>query len=63
MTLNKKTEGTSLYEIDWTPKGSKTRQLVYVYAKNRLEASNEMIRRHLFGKQNSITVCNVNLLH
>ncbi len=36
MALNTKAEGTQLFEIDFTPKGTKEKITVSVYAKNRL---------------------------
>lgn len=62
MLLNKKTEGTILFEIDYTPKGSKEKKTVSVYAKNRMDASNFMITNKLFGKQHEIRVASVNLM-
>ena len=62
MALNTKTEGTQLFEIDFTPKGTKERTTVSVYAKNRLDASNYLILNHIWGKQHEIRYANVNLL-
>lgn len=62
MALNTKTEGTQLFEIDFTPKGTKERTMVSVYAKNRLDASNYLILNHIWGKQHEIRYANVNLL-
>ena len=45
--LNRKFEGATLYEIDYTPKGTKTMKTVSVWAKNRLDASNYMILNHI----------------
>lgn len=62
MALNKKTEGTQLFEIDFTLKGTKERTTVYVYARNRLDASNYLILNHIWGKQHEIRCAGVNLL-
>lgn len=62
MALNTKTEGTQLFEIDFTPKGAKEKKTVSVYAKNRLDASNYLILNHIWGKQHEIRVATVNLL-
>lgn len=62
MALNKKTEGTQLFEIDFTPKGAKERTTVHVYARNRLDASSYLILNHIWGKQHEIRCANVNLL-
>lgn len=55
-TLNAKTPGTNLYEIVFTPKGTKQTTLVYVYAKNRLDASNFLIANQIWGKQHAINL-------
>ena len=52
--LNKKTEGTKLFEIVFTPKGSKEKTSLFVYAKNRLDASNYLILNHIYGKQHLV---------
>lgn len=62
MMLNKKTEGDYLFEIDFTPKGSKEMKTVYVYAKSSLEASNYLILNHMYGKQHEIRYHSSNLL-
>lgn len=62
MTLNSKFEGASLYEIDFTPKGTHNRQTLYVYARNRLDASNYLILNHIWGNQHSIRPHSSNLL-
>lgn len=62
MTLNKQTQGTQLYEIEFTPKGSKEKKLVNVYAKNRLDASNYLILNQIWGKQHNIRCASVNLM-
>lgn len=56
MILNTKTEGTELYEIEFTPKGSKTKEYKYVYARNSLDASNYLILNKIYGKQHAIRV-------
>ena len=63
--LNRKFEGATLFEIDYTPKGTKTMKTmktVKVWAKNRLDASNYMILNHIWGKQHEIRVATVNLM-
>ena len=62
MMLNKKTEGTDLYEIDFTPKGAKEMTQVYVYAKSRLDASNFLICNKIWGKQHAIRIHTSSLL-
>ena len=52
--LNRRKPGDSLLEIEFTPKGKKETVSLYVYAKDRLEASNYLILNHIWGKQNSI---------
>ena len=42
-TLNQKAKGEILFEIDFTPKGKKAIETVYVYAKDRLGASNYLV--------------------
>lgn len=54
MILNSKVKGDTLFEIDFTPKGTASRQLLHVWAKNRLAASNYLILNHIFGTQHSI---------
>jgi hypothetical protein len=61
-TLNKKTEGTELYEIEYTPKGKTQKETVTVWAKNRLDASNYMILNKLWGKQHRVTYHTSNFL-
>ncbi len=63
MTLNKKTNGTELYKVTYTPKGTTERRTVGIYAKNRLDASNYLILNKMFGKQHSIEYATANLLH
>lgn len=53
-TLNTRQEGLSLYEIDFTPKGTKEQLIIQVWAKNRLDASNYLILNKIWGKQHSI---------
>ena len=60
--LNRKFEGATLFEIDYTPKGTKEMKTVSVWAKNRLDASNYMILNHIWGKQHEIRVATVNFL-
>ena len=60
--LNRKFEGAILFEIDYTPKGTKEMKTVKVWAKNRLDASNYMILNHIWGKQHEIRVATVNFL-
>lgn len=60
--LNRKFEGAMLFEIDFTPKGTKEMKTVKVWAKNRLDASNYMILNHLWGRQHEIRVAAVNLM-
>ena len=62
MILNAKIEGTELYEIDFTPKGAKEMTHVYVYAKNRMDASNFLILNRIWGKQHAIRIHSSNLL-
>lgn len=52
----------TLFEIDYTPKGTKTMKTVSVWAKNRLDASNYMILNHIWGKQHEIRAATANLL-
>ncbi|WP_298031085.1 hypothetical protein [uncultured Dysosmobacter sp.] len=60
--LNKKFEGATLFEIDYTPKGTKARKTVTVWAKDRLDAHNFMIYNKIWGKQHEIRVATANLL-
>ena len=60
--LNRKFEGATLFEIDYTPKGTKAMKTVKVWARNRLDASNHMILSHIWGKQHEIRVATVNLM-
>ena len=60
--LNRKFEGATLFEIDYTPKGMNTRKTVKVWARNRLDASNFLILNRIWGKQHEIRVATVNLL-
>ena len=52
--LNRRKPGDSLLEIEFTPKGKKETVSLYVYAKDKLEASNYLILNHIWGKQNRI---------
>lgn len=54
-TLNTRQEGMNLYEIDFTPKGTKEQLIIQVWAKNRLDASNYLILNKIWGKQHQIT--------
>jgi len=60
--LNRKFEGAILFEIDYTPKGTKEMKTVKVWARNRLDASNYMILNHIWGKQHEIRVATANFL-
>lgn len=60
-TLNQKAKGEILFEIDFTPKGKKSMETVYVYAKDKLGASNYLILNRIFGKQHEIRVHSSNL--
>ena len=62
MTLNKKTTGTDLYLIDFTPKGTSKKETLGVYAKNRADASNYLILNGIYGKQHSIRISTTALL-
>lgn len=62
MIINRKAEGDYLFEIDFTPKGTNDRQLVHVWARNRLDASNYLILNHIWGTQHSIRYHSSNLL-
>ena len=62
MILNSKSKGDTLFEIDFTPKGTTNRQLLHVWAKNRLSASNYLILNRIYGTQHSIRVHSSNLL-
>ena len=61
--LNRKFEGAMLFEIDFTPKGTKEMKTVKVWAKNRLDASNYMIIKHLWVSHHDIWVASVNLIN
>lgn len=62
MYINKQTAGTQLYTVNWTPKGTTESVEVHVWAKNRLDASNALILKKMWGKQNSIELCFVSQL-
>ena len=61
--LNRKFEGATLFEIDYTPKGADARKTVKVWARNRLDASNFLILNRIWGKQHEIRVATANLLN
>ena len=60
-TLNAKTPGSDLYAIDFTPRGA-ARTTVYVYAVNRIDASNFLISHKIWGRQHSVVPHTSNLL-
>lgn len=60
-TLNAKTPGSDLYAIDFTPRGA-ARTTVYVYAANRMDASNFLILNKIWGCQHSVAPHSSNLL-
>lgn len=62
MTINAERTDLDLFEIDFIPKGKKTVETVSVRAKNRLDASNQLIYRKMWGKQIEVRYCNINLL-
>lgn len=62
MRLNNKMAGTELFEVLITLKGSKAMTSVYVYAKSRLDASNQLILNKVYGKQHEIRYHSTNLL-
>ena len=62
MALNKQAAGEILHEIDFTPKGETERTTLYVYAKNRMGASNHLILNKIWGKQHEIRIHSTNLL-
>ncbi|MEZ3453549.1 MAG: hypothetical protein K1W17_04180 [Oscillospiraceae bacterium] len=63
LNKNEAKKGMLLHEIVFTPKGEKEKISVYVYAKNRLDASNWLILNHIWGKQHEVIICNVNLMN
>lgn len=60
--LNRKFEGASLFEIEYIPKGTYTKRTVHVWAKDRLDASNFLIRYKIWGKQLEVRYATANLL-
>ncbi len=62
MTINRETKGDTLFEIEFTHKGKKEIEYIYVWAKSALEASNYLILNHIWGKQHAIRVHSSNLL-
>lgn len=62
MILNQKESGKDLYEIKFTPKGTKEIKYYYIYAKNGLDASNYLILNKIWGKQHHIEYCTVNMI-
>ena len=62
MILNKQTPETELFEITYIPKGTSITKTVFVYAKNRLAASNYLIVKKMFGKQLEVKYSTVNLM-
>ena len=59
--LNAKSAGSTLYEIDFTPRGA-ARTSVFVYANTQLDASNFLILNKIWGRQHSVTPHSSNLL-
>lgn len=53
-TINTRKPGDDLYEILFTPKGEAEPITVYVYARNRLQASNTLILERIWGRQHEI---------
>ena len=60
--LNEKTKGARLYAVDMLPMGEHEIKTVYVYARNRLDASNWLILNRYYGEQFEIRYCSANLL-
>lgn len=60
--INSRFDGAILHEIDFTPKGTKEMITVCVWAKNRLSASNELIYKHIWGKQHAVRIHNASSL-
>lgn len=54
MTINTRKSGEDLYEVRMTRKGEKAESIVYTYAKNRLEASSNVIKAGIYGKQHEV---------
>ena len=61
--LNKREEGLDLYRITFTPKGRIFQAEALVWAKNRLDASNYLIKNKIYGKQHSIELDSTNLMN
>ena len=53
-TINTRKPGDDLYEVLFTPKGEAEPITVYVYARNRLQASNTLILERIWGRQHEI---------
>lgn len=47
-------KGLDLHEVTFTPNGKKEKELIYIYAKNRLDASNKLILAKVYGEQHEI---------
>lgn len=56
-TLNAPAPFAQLFQIDFTPKGTKTKIQVHVWAKNRLDAHNFLILHSIWGKQHEVRPC------
>lgn len=54
--INSRFEDAILFEIEFTPKGTKERIKVYVWATNGLNASQTLILKHIWGKQHSVNM-------
>lgn len=61
-TVNSRTPGAELYEIDFTPRGTAEKITIHVWAKDRMAAHNEMILRKIWGKQHEIRLHSSNLI-
>lgn len=53
-TINTRSKGENLYEVEITPKGAAEKITVYVFATNRLTAEGNMIKKRLYGKIHEI---------
>lgn len=62
MLLNTKKDGELLFEIEFIPKGDTKIVFLGVYANNRLDVSNYLIRNKIFGNQLSISHHRSNLM-
>lgn len=60
--LNKKFKSAELYEIDFTPKGTRNRKTLYVWARSQLDASNFLILNGIWGTQHAIRPSTTNLI-